>query len=207
MARSRQCSICGRCEPGSRNWVSVDPTLQRGTGRVVHPATSTIDLRISGGAGPLVRMGRAGRELSLSWPRTLVDLLVRADVDGVSHTFVVKTREAADSPALARLTLGLGGSLAVRDEGSGGLVAVDAGSSGAVLEASRPLMWDSTRRVGVPSMPEGEDPAAVFALARRRSGLTCGSSRSVTMADNGWTVVKATPRSDRAMRRARAGSA
>lgn len=143
-------------------WVAVDSTLQRGSDGVVRPVASTVDLRISGGSGPFVQLGRAGRMLSLAWPTPLpeptldgdtarfadvlagVDLLVRADVDGVSHTLVVKTREAAANPALAKLTLRLGGSLSVRDADADGLRAVDTSGGGAVLEAPTPLMWDST---------------------------------------------------------------
>lgn len=177
-------------------WIALDSTLQRGTDGVVRPVASSLDIQIEGGEGPFLRMGLAGRTLSLSWPTPLpepalegdtarfvdalpgVDLLVRADVDGVSHTLVVKSRDAAANPELAKLTFGLGGSLSVRDDDASGLRAMDEGSGGAVLEAPTPLMWDSRGSSAKAASASGtlaEGPAEGSAVAEVEAGVADGA--------------------------------
>ncbi|MFG1711010.1 LamG domain-containing protein [Nonomuraea sp. M3C6] len=144
-------------------WVAIDTTLRRlGSGEVA-PVASAEGLRLSGGGtGPMIRIARAGRELSLTWPGTLpvpslsgdtatysevaagIDLKLRAEPDGVTSLVVVKTSQAARNPLLTSLGLSLGTSgLRVQADGQGQLTAVDAGSGGAVFAAPQPLMWDS----------------------------------------------------------------
>ncbi|TQS26075.1 LamG-like jellyroll fold domain-containing protein [Microbispora sp. KK1-11] len=145
------------------SWVAPDTTLVRRPDGSIGPRASTVGLSLSGGGdAPLARVARAGREMSLKWPGGLpepelqgdsavyhdvmkdVDLVVRADVDGFSHTLVVKTREAAANNALARLTLGLGGAgVGVRAKEGGAVEAVDAAGGGALFEAPAAVMWDS----------------------------------------------------------------
>nr|WP_307854091.1 LamG-like jellyroll fold domain-containing protein [Streptomyces sp. RG38] len=144
-------------------WKRIDTDLAATAGGAVAPKASTMDMEFSGGGdGPLVRMRRAGRELSLSWPTPLprpeiagpaatyrsvlpeVDLRLTAQEDGFTQLLVVKTAEAAAGPELARLQLEMdtqGLSVAKTDEG--GLQALDRGAQGAVFEASKPMMWDS----------------------------------------------------------------
>ncbi|QFY10798.1 LamG domain-containing protein [Nonomuraea phyllanthi] len=144
-------------------WTQVNPELTRLPGGGLGPIASTVDLRLSeGGSGPFVTMGRAGRTLSLSWPKPLpapvvegdtatypevlpgVDLSVRADVDGFSHLLVVKTPEAARNPALARLRLRTESpDLDLAADAAGVLRASDKVTGGEVFEAPAPLMWDS----------------------------------------------------------------
>lgn len=146
-------------------WVAPDTTMVRRPDGSVGPRAAVIGLAVSGGGdAPLARMSYAGREMALTWPGRLpepelqgdtavyrevlpgVDLSVRADVDGFAHTLIVKDRQAAANPALARLTLGLtGGGMRVRSEEDGLLRAVDKGSGGAVFEAPGAIMWDSRR--------------------------------------------------------------
>lgn len=108
-------------------------------------------------------MSRASRTLSFTWAAGLpapvidgnqaiyrsvmpdVDLIVNADSDGFSHVFRVGTPEAARNPQLARLTLGMrSAGMRVEEESTGVLRAVDTRSGGAVFEAPRPIMWDSS---------------------------------------------------------------
>ena len=103
-------------------WVPVDTNLYLGRNATVHPVATVTDLVLSGGgSGPLARLGHNGQELSLSWPAPLkapsisgdtatygevlpgVDLAVRATADGFSELLIVKTRQAASNPALARV--------------------------------------------------------------------------------------------------------
>ncbi|MGW4799546.1 LamG-like jellyroll fold domain-containing protein, partial [Nonomuraea sp. NPDC004297] len=145
-------------------WVGIDTTLRRdGSGLV--PAAIAVELRLSGGGQePLVRLSRAGRELSMSWPGPLpepvvegdtavyqgvlgtdVDLRVRALPDGFAHTLVVKTAAAARDPRLSRLAFTLDTTqLTVGQDAAGVLQATDGATGEPVFEAPSPVMWDSS---------------------------------------------------------------
>ncbi|MEU6525819.1 LamG-like jellyroll fold domain-containing protein [Streptomyces sp. NPDC046924] len=145
-------------------WKRVDTELTATDEGAVAPKASTVRMEFSGGGEtPLVRMRRAGRELSLSWPAPLpapelagpvatyrsvlpdVDLRMTAQEDGFTQLLVVKTAEAAASPELAELRLGLDArGLSVQETDEGGLQALDEGAKGAVFEAPKPVMWDSS---------------------------------------------------------------
>ncbi|MGW8384374.1 LamG-like jellyroll fold domain-containing protein [Streptomyces albidoflavus] len=145
-------------------WKPVDTSLSVLPDGSVAPGAATVDLRFSsGGAEPLVSMGRAGRTLRLSWPTKLpepeldgpvaiyksvipdVDLRMTAQEDGFTQLLVVRSAEAAAGEALRELRLKLSADgLEVNETGEGGLEAVDPGASGAVFEAPKPLMWDSS---------------------------------------------------------------
>ncbi|WP_347178131.1 LamG-like jellyroll fold domain-containing protein [Streptomyces sp. LX-29] len=163
-------------------WKPVDTDLARTADGMVTPKVATADVAFSaGGDAPMVRMKRAGRELSLSWPSKLptptlegetatyaevlpgVDLRLSAEVDGFSQLLVVKSAKAAANPELERLRLKLGaGGVQVQETVQGGLEAIDEGAKTAVFEASAPLMWDSSA-----AAPK----AALDAAALKASGL------------------------------------
>jgi len=153
-------------------WVGVDTTLVRRPDGTVAPRAVDADLVLSGGGArtPLVRYGRGGKTIALTWPGKLpvpvlsgatatypnvlpgVDLEMRAGFDGYTQHLVVKDAAAAKQPALRRIRLGL----STRDvkltrTSKGGLEARDA--KGRVLFAAPPsTMWDSggkSARVGV----------------------------------------------------------
>ncbi|MPZ84622.1 MAG: hypothetical protein GEV28_31250 [Actinophytocola sp.] len=107
-------------------WVPVDTTLVPVSDGSFAVKAATAEVVFSGGGRtPLVRMAAQGKELTLFWPGPLpdprvegdtatysevlpgVDLRLRATDRGFGHDIVVKSREAAASPALARITLGL----------------------------------------------------------------------------------------------------
>ncbi|RAY15895.1 hypothetical protein DPM19_09060 [Actinomadura craniellae] len=154
-------------------WVGVDTTLKLVNGKVVPTATSARMAFSAGGDAPMVRMARASRELSLTWPGKLpqpvldgdtatyrsvlpdVDLRLRAEPDGFAHVLVIKTPQAARDPRLAELKLKLGASgLSVSADAAGGLRATAPASRGAVFEAPAPVMWDSSHPPAA-----GHDPA------------------------------------------------
>jgi hypothetical protein len=175
-------------------WKPIDTSLAvTGDGMVAARAT-TVGVEFSGGGdAPLVRMTKAGRELSLSWPGKLpvpalegatatyhdvlpdVDLRMGAQEDGFTQLLIVKSAKAAASGELSELRLKLAADgMEVRETGQGALEAVDKGAQGAVFEAPRPVMWDSstggtearaktrmrtTSRADGPELPGGE-PAA-----------------------------------------------
>ncbi|WP_253266102.1 LamG-like jellyroll fold domain-containing protein [Streptomyces sp. 6-11-2] len=150
---------------GQGGWKRVDTSLVATGEGMVAPKAATVEVEFSagGGSAPLVRMRRAGRELSLSWPTALpkpelegavatyasvlpdVDLRMTAQEDGFTQLLVVKSAKAAASAELAELRLKLSASgLDVRETDGGGLEAVDQGAAGAVFEAPKPMMWDSS---------------------------------------------------------------
>ncbi|WP_406740655.1 LamG-like jellyroll fold domain-containing protein [Streptomyces atratus] len=145
-------------------WKSIDTGLTQSDDGRVAPRVSTVGLEFSGGgSAPLVRMEKAGRELALSWPGDLpapeldgaiatysnvlpdVDLRMEAQEDGFTQLLVVRTAQAAKSETLAELRLKLDASgVDVNETTDGGLQAVDRGAKGAVFEAPKPMMWDSS---------------------------------------------------------------
>ncbi|MGK5498893.1 LamG domain-containing protein [Streptomyces sp. URMC 125] len=170
-------------------WVGVDDTLVRREGGGWSPKAATVEVEFSGGGeGPFARLRRAGREYALSWPGGElpaprvegdsatypdvlpgVDLVARAEVDGLAHLLVVKTAEAARNPALESIEFGLRTEgLQVRETANGSLEAVDAAVGGAVFEAGKPVMWDSadTGTGQAPTAAPGRaGPAAYTATA------------------------------------------
>ncbi|UGY94234.1 LamG domain-containing protein [Streptomyces gobiensis] len=145
-------------------WTKVDDTLVQRADGMWAPRAATVELEFSsGGVGPFARMRKAGREFSLTWPDGKlpkprieenkavyeevlpgVDLVARAEADGLAHLLVVKTSEAAKNPKLSRIELALGtDGLNVEESESGALRAVDSAVGGTVFEAGRPVMWDS----------------------------------------------------------------
>ncbi|MFD5747183.1 LamG-like jellyroll fold domain-containing protein [Streptomyces sp. NPDC127033] len=164
-------------------WRPVDTELAKASDGSVAPKVSTVGIRFSsGGTEPLVRMDKAGREVALTWPGALpapelsgstatyrevlpgVDLRMGAQEDGFTQLLVVKTAEAAASEKLAALRLGLAAEgVDVRGTPEGGLEAVDQGAQGAVFEAPKPMMWDS-------SAPSGDGTGT----ARRRAAVQEG---------------------------------
>ncbi|MEV4140656.1 LamG domain-containing protein, partial [Dactylosporangium sp. NPDC049742] len=113
-----------------------------------------------------VTLNGAGGALKLTWPSKLpapriegdtavyesvlpdVDLQVQSTVEGFGYSLIVKSRQAAANPALAKLKFGLSSTgWSLRNRPGGGYEARD--SAGKVTaSAGQALMWDSA---GVPS--------------------------------------------------------
>ena len=157
-------------------WVPIDLTVVRRADGTVAPQAAEGDLVLSGGgsAAPLARLSRDGRSYSTYWPGALpapqvdgsvvtypevlpgVDLVMRVERSGYQEHLVVRTREAARNPALARIAL--------RVETTGLRVSADAAGAVTVAdEAGEPvfvappsLMWDSSA-----SEPAGSRSASV----------------------------------------------
>ncbi|MGN9907460.1 LamG domain-containing protein [Phytohabitans sp. LJ34] len=144
-------------------WLDVDTTLVRQADGSIAPRATLGDYAFSGGGEgtPLVRYGRDGARLALSWPGRLpapvvdgptvtypevlpgVDLTLRAEADGYAHHLVVKNATAAKNPALRRIRLGLTTKgVRVTATRSGTLEARDA--KGKPVFATPPAqMWDA----------------------------------------------------------------
>ncbi|MFE3068189.1 FG-GAP-like repeat-containing protein [Streptomyces sp. NPDC059247] len=150
------------------DWIATDPTLQfAADGSVVTRATSVAVKFSGGGTAPLIQGSMNGRSLSLTWPTVLprptldgnvatyaevlsgVDLQLKAEVEGFSQVFVVKTQQAAQNPDLTRLQFGLqtDGLTVSKDAETGSLAAADPGGQ-VVFSSSAPMMWDSTKAAG-----------------------------------------------------------
>jgi hypothetical protein len=145
-------------------WVPTDDTMVRFPDGTVGPKAATVNLRMSGGGDSrFASIERAGRRYTLSWPGKLpapvldgntatypevlpgVDLKVVASVTGFNHMLVVKSREAAHSPLVRQLKLGLDlRMMTLGRNAAGGLRLADAGSKGTVFETPPPRMWDSS---------------------------------------------------------------
>ncbi|GLU50537.1 LamG-like jellyroll fold domain-containing protein [Nocardiopsis ansamitocini] len=189
-------------------WVDTDATLVEHADGTIGPKASTVGLSLStGGSGPLARLSRAGKVLALDWPGELpepriggtravyeavlpgVDLILRADVDGVSHVLVVESAEAAQHPDLALIRLAIDASgVEVRERPEGGLEAVDTGAGGAVFEAPVPLMWDSGA-VEQSEQDAGATTAQRAVVEAEDPDLVEGPSESSKLAEVGVEVA------------------
>lgn len=147
-------------------WVALDTTIVPRPDGSVGPRTVADDVALSNGglSAPLIRLRSGPAELSLGWPGVLpkpvlagnsatyhevlqgVDLVVRAEPSGYRQLLVIKSRQAAQNPALARIGLPVETrGLTLSADASGALQAVDA--AGKRIFGSPPSsMWDATER-------------------------------------------------------------
>ncbi|MEV4373734.1 LamG domain-containing protein [Nonomuraea sp. NPDC049637] len=167
------------------SWTKPDTTLTRGADGTLAARATTADVRFSGGGpGPLVRAGRDGGELTLSWPEPLpapevdgaratyrdvrpgLDLVATALGTGFSFVLVVRTREAARDPALREVSLTTTLSGLTWD----GPRAVDR-SGRALFSADAPAMWDSSGRGSSAAAPAEDARTAAVGLSVRQGRL------------------------------------
>ncbi|MFH9426623.1 DNRLRE domain-containing protein, partial [Streptomyces sp. NPDC017529] len=145
------------------DWKEADATMRKRADGRVGPAAATFGLSFSGGGdAPLATMEKAGKSLSITWPKALpepllsgdtatypdvlpgVDLRIQADVDGFAQHLVVKTREAAAQPGLAELTYGLRSQGTVLKADGAGKLKVTDSEGNELFTAPTPVMWDSS---------------------------------------------------------------
>ncbi|MFJ5933320.1 FG-GAP-like repeat-containing protein [Streptomyces sp. NPDC093071] len=152
-------------------WIAADANLEFATdGSVVTRATNVAVKFSGGGTAPLIQGAMNGRTLTLTWPNALpkptldgnvatyaevlpgVDLQLKAEVEGFSQVFVVKTAQAAQNPELTRMQFGIGadGLTIEKDPETGSLTAKDPGGQ-IVFSSAAPMMWDSTPAQGAPA--------------------------------------------------------
>ncbi|MGO1056097.1 LamG-like jellyroll fold domain-containing protein [Crossiella sp. CA198] len=143
-------------------WVDIDPALAARPDGTIGPKATLTEVAFSGGGtGPFARITAAGSEIALSWPRALprpvldgatatypdvlpgTDLRARVTQDGFTHELVVRTREAAANPALAKVTFGIAAKgVRLSTDPTGRLTAVD-DKGRTVFSAPAATMWDS----------------------------------------------------------------
>ena len=175
-----------------KSWVDVDTTMVRRADGTVGPKVATVELSLSGGGAkaPLVRFGKNGKRISLSWPGTLpeptlegsiatyaevlpgVDLAVRAEPDGYVEHLVIKTAQAAKNPALAKIRLGMSTEgVQLKNKVNGGLDATDAKGT-VVFTAPAAAMWDAkdAAKTPAPKAPAGKAPAGKTPAGKTPAG-------------------------------------
>ncbi|MBM7858060.1 LamG-like jellyroll fold domain-containing protein [Lentzea nigeriaca] len=203
------------------SWTQIDTSL-RLAGAVVRPVATVLPVEFSpGGTGPAARLRDGDRELSITWPfgplptpvlagaaatypEVLpgVDLKLNASAQGFSETLVVKNREAAQNPQLAKVRFGFATKGVTTHAAGGGLEAKDA--SGRVVFASpTPLMWDSGGQ-GVPGVsaksavdePQQQRRTAAMPVAVENGEISVvpdaamlkdAATRYPVMIDPGWS--------------------
>ncbi|MFB9905576.1 LamG-like jellyroll fold domain-containing protein [Allokutzneria oryzae] len=168
-------------------WVEVDATLVKKADGSVSPRAVAADVSFSaGGSAPLARLTNAGAEVALGWKRPLptptlagdtatyaevlagVDLRVRATARGFAHELLVKSRQAAANPELARITFSLHTKgVRMAADAAGNIEGLDA-SGRRIFHASAPKMWDSAptgaqlpKSPGAPSVTPRVEPTRV----------------------------------------------
>nr|WP_307167454.1 LamG-like jellyroll fold domain-containing protein [Streptomyces rishiriensis] len=189
-------------------WRDIDTKLTRGADGTVAPNATTVGLTFSGGgSSPLVRMTKNGRELALSWPRSLpaaelsgntviypevlpgVDLRMTAQQDGFTQLLVVKSAEAAANAELGTLRLKLDAAgMQVKETAEGGLAAIDQGAKSAVFEAPRPVMWDSSNKVPGTATPSAAGPAPTTSPKTSKTSQATDAGTPAAPAASGATA-------------------
>ncbi|MEU1439351.1 FG-GAP-like repeat-containing protein [Streptomyces sp. NPDC005786] len=145
-------------------WIAADPTLEfEADGSVGTKATNVAVQFSGGGTAPLIQGAMNGRTLTLTWPNALpkpalhgnvatyaevlpgVDLQLKAEVEGFSQVFIVKTSQAAQNPELSQLEFGINadGLTIEKDPETKSLTAKDPAGQ-IVFSSTAPMMWDST---------------------------------------------------------------
>ncbi|MFC0105978.1 hypothetical protein [Kibdelosporangium aridum] len=211
----RQSVVPERVKLGGE-WVDIDPTLvKRADGRFEPMATAPGVVFSGGGNQPFARMGVGDWQIALTWPKDLpkpdvsgdtatypevlpgVDLRARVGREGFGHELVVKSKEAAADPALAKITFGLrvkGVGLKVDEQGA--LTATNAKGE-TVFSAPAATMWDSGEKKAAVGVAIG---AAELTLTPDLALLTSPEAKLPITIDpqysyhgvrqSGWTLVR-----------------
>ncbi|MBO3733830.1 LamG domain-containing protein [Glycomyces niveus] len=149
----------------SGDWVEVDTTVEVAEDGSLEAVATVMDLRF-GAAGTtefVSAVSADGEQVSLSWPDPLpapvaegstvvypdvlpdVDLEVYAGVSDFSYALVVKTPEAAASPELEQIELGLTtDGLAVSSDSEADTAQLTDAEGESAFGVATPLMWDSS---------------------------------------------------------------
>ncbi len=181
------------------SWSRVDTTL-RVRGATVSPVAAVLPVEFSaGGTGPAAKVRDGDRELSITWPHGPlpkpvlsgsearypevlpgVDLLLAASPVGFSEVLVVKNREAARNPKLAKVKFGFATKGVTTRANGGGLDAKDPAGK-VVFSSPAPMMWDSGQET-VPHV--GVVAKSLVEAKKKRTAIM-----PVAVADGELTVV------------------
>ncbi|MFJ2031529.1 phospholipase A2 [Streptosporangium sp. NPDC087985] len=166
-------------------WLAADTTLAARPDGTLAPRAAATEMSFSGGgAGPLVKASVDGTGIEIGspvgalpaphlegssavYPEVLpgVDLVVTADVDGFAEKLVVKNREAATNPALARVrfpVMSEKGTLTADKDGNNAILNA---KGEPVFVASAAEMWD------------GADERARTRSPGAKAGVQAGAGR------------------------------
>lgn len=163
-------------------WVEPDATLVTRPDGTVGPKAAVVGLSFSGGGtkSDLVKIERDGRTLGLGWPKALpkpklegasatypevlpgVDLRMTATVEGFREVLVVKTPQAAASPALKKVKFALKSKgLEVSGSKDHGLTALNSDGQ-TVFKAPPALMWDSSGPEKAAAQPQDKSASTAM---------------------------------------------
>jgi RHS repeat-associated protein len=149
-------------------WAPVDTTLQVQADGTVASTAAALRMSFSGGGkGPMVTVTQDGKSFALdapfgSLPTPViegstatysdvlpgVDLQLTADVDGYTQVLVVKDRQAASNPKLARLAFATSGNGMTATADKAGNLHVSDSKGKLLLSGNTPLMWDAAGAAG-----------------------------------------------------------
>ncbi|MFE7590086.1 ricin-type beta-trefoil lectin domain protein [Kitasatospora sp. NPDC057512] len=155
-------------------WADIDPTLRPNADDSLSPAVATTGLIFSGGGtGPMATVTTDdGKNLAVKAPfalprpsvsganATYADVLPGVDLQltalaqgGWREVIIVRTKEAAQSPALKSLTFPVSAQgLSMATDPAGGITVVDDKGS-TRFRAPAPMQWDSSKPAGAPVDP------------------------------------------------------
>ncbi|MFD6985959.1 LamG domain protein jellyroll fold domain protein, partial [Streptomyces sp. NPDC059956] len=177
-----QSAVPVRVKSADGAWVKPDATLVTRPDGTVGPKAAIVGLSFSGGgaASDLVEIEREGRTLALGWAKPLpkptlegdsatypevlpgVDLRMTATVEGFREVLVVKTPQAAASPALKEVKFALkANGLEVSGSKESGLTAWNSDGQ-TVFTAPPALMWDSSGPESAPAQPAAKSASTVM---------------------------------------------
>ncbi|GLY94136.1 LamG-like jellyroll fold domain-containing protein [Actinoplanes sp. NBRC 103695] len=158
-----------------QGWVPVDTKL-RVDGKSLAPEAGVVPVAFSGGGTePLVRLGDAAKQLTLTWPGQLpaptvegdtatysevmpgVDLKMTARASGYSKVLVIKNRKAAANPELGRLKLGVKTKGLKLTTGKDQTITAVDDKGRPVFQSAAPKLWDTGRAAS----PAKQDRAPV----------------------------------------------
>src|SRR5256885_2835300 len=185
-------AVAVRVRKADGSWVPVDLTLKRNPDGTVSPAAAPVATTLSGGgAGPLGTVRVGADHFSMSWRGTLpaptlsgdtatyaevvpgADLRVRVDRDGFSEVLVVKTREAARDPRLARLRFATAGTRP---------------ANGDLFHVGAPMMWDAAA-APAPLAAQATDGAEPASDADRPGRAARRASMAMTVSPSELVVT------------------
>ncbi|MFI8917323.1 hypothetical protein ACIGW4_37750 [Streptomyces sp. NPDC053513] len=163
-------------------WRETDATLVKHSDGSIGPSAPVFPITFSGGGNqPLATMVKHGKKLALTWPSALpapvvdgdtatypsvlpgVDLKLIANVSGFAQHLVIHTPEAAATPALRSIKLGLKtDGVTLTETADNQLLAKDE-NGGTVFSAPSPKMWEQ------PAVSSDEEQSGTTAKTLARS--------------------------------------
>ncbi len=190
-----------RVRDSAGGWREPSASLVREPDGSWQPEAAAVPLTVSGGGdGPVATLGEGSAKVAFEWPTSLpaptidkdlatfndvapgVDLVVRANLDGVESFLVVKSAEAAQSPLVQEMPItATSVGLAATPESNGDITYSDSsGRDRFVLPEA--YAWDSAGQQAGATTRELLDPKDEAALVPLNAGLDSPRQAATTTA-------------------------